>query len=139
MRAVQQTGSVEALRLPTKEPIRSSKMASQKKTAANQRNRILSKGPKDTSKTRHNAIRHGILSEQTLIRTGDGKEDPEEHQSFGDAIREDLVPIGAIEQLLVEDIICYWWRKRRILVYESALISGQWDAKGSRTTENSHY
>lgn len=81
------------------------------------------------SNTRYNAVKHGILSEQSLIHTGDGKEDPEELQRLGDAIREDLVPIGATEQLLVEDIIIYWWRKRRLLAYESRLINGQWDAR----------
>lgn len=85
-------------------------MVSQKKTAANRRNAKLSKGPKDTSVTRFNALKHGTLSGQALIRTGEGKEDPKEFQRFSDAIREDLAPFGATEELMVEDLIGLWWR-----------------------------
>ena len=70
-----------------------------------------------------------MLSEQALIQTGKWKEDPKEFQRFGDAIREDLVPIGAIEELSVEDLVGYWWRKRRLLAYESSIMSGQWNTK----------
>ncbi len=75
---------------------------SKRKREANQRNAQLAKGPHDTSLTRLNALKHGILSEQVLIRTGEGKEDPAEFQQFGDAMREDLAPAGAMEELLVE-------------------------------------
>jgi len=100
---------------------------SKRKLEANQRNAQLAKGPHDTSLTRFNALKHGILSKQVLIRGGKGAEDPEEFQQFSDAMREDWAPAGITEELLVEDLIGIEWRKRRVLAYESALISKQWD------------
>ena len=100
---------------------------SARKREANQRNAQLAKGPHDTSLTGLNAVKHGNLSGQVLIRAGKGKEDPEEFQQFSDAMREDLAPSGAIEELVVEELIGIAWRKRRVLTYESAVISKQWD------------
>ena len=102
-------------------------VVSKRKREANQRNAQLAKGPHDTSLTRRNALKHGILSEQVLIRTGAGKEDPEEFQQFSDAMREAWAPVGAMEEYLVEELIGIAWRKRRVLAYESAVISKQWD------------
>ena len=53
-------------------------MASSKKSDANKRNAKLSKGPIDTSKTRFNALKHGILSKEAFIIAGDWQEDGEE-------------------------------------------------------------
>ena len=102
-------------------------VVSKRKREANQRNAQLAKGPHDTSLTRRNALKHGILSKQVLIRGGKGAEDPEEFQQFSDAMREDWAPVGITEELLVEDLIGIEWRKRRVLAYESAVISKQWD------------
>ena len=73
---------------------------STRKREANQRNAKLANGPHDTSLTRLNAVKHGLLSGQVLIRAGKGKEDPEEFQQFSDAFREDSGPSGAIEELV---------------------------------------
>ncbi len=96
---------------------------SKRKLEANQRNAQLAKGPHDTSLTRFNALKHGILSKQVLIRGGKGAEDPEEFQQFSDAMREDWAPAGITEELLVEDLIGIAWRKWRVLADESAVIS----------------
>jgi len=42
-------------------------------------------------------------------------------------MREDLAPTGAVEELLVEELIGIAWRKRRVLAYESAVIGKQWN------------
>ena len=42
-------------------------------------------------------------------------------------MREDLAPSGAIEELVVDELIGIAWRKRRVLAYESAVISKQRD------------
>ena len=94
---------------------------------ANKRNAQLAKGPSDTSKTRYNATKHGILSGRVLIQLGEGKEDPEEFQRLSDAMREDFSPQGAVEELYVEDLIAIAWRMRRIHAYETAVISKQKD------------
>ena len=97
------------------------------KISANRRNAQLSTGPNDTSRTRLNALKYGILSEALLIRAGDGAEDASEFRSFSDAMREDLAPEGAVEELLVEELIGIAWRKQNALAYESAVISKQRD------------
>ena len=94
-----------------------------RKLKANARNAQLSTGPKDTSRTRLNAAKHGILSKDVLIRAGDGKESQEEFDEFRGRMWEDLAPAGALEESLVEELICNIWRKRRVVAHESALIS----------------
>ena len=58
-----------------------------RKLKANARNARLSTGPKDTSRSRFNAAKHGILSSRVLIRTGDGKEDEEELEEFSNYLK----------------------------------------------------
>ena len=100
-------------------------MASKKKIEANRRNSESSTGPIDTGKTRLNALSHGIFSEEVLILTGDGKEDPETFKQFKNALCEDLAPLGALEELLVDELTMLAWRMRRVLKFETALISKQ--------------
>ena len=102
-------------------------MASERKAIANKRNSKSSRGPNDTSKTRFNALKHGILSIHALILGGDGEENEKEFQQFSSAILRDLAPLGAVEELLVDDLIVIAWRKRRVIAYESAVLSKQLD------------
>ena len=94
-----------------------------RKITANARNARLSTGPRDTSRSRFNAARHGILSRDVLIRTGDGMESEEEFDQLRARMWEDLAPVGALEESLTDDLINLMWRKRRVIAYESALIS----------------
>ena len=100
-------------------------MASERKTKANKRNSKSSGGPIDTSQTRFNALKHGILSTHVLVLGGEGEEGQREFRLFSDAVRSDLAPVGAIEELLVDELIVIAWRKRRVIAYESALLSKQ--------------
>ena len=102
-------------------------VVSKKKIRANRRNAQLSTGPNDTSRTRLNALKHGVLSEAVLIRAGDGAGDASEFRAFSDKMREDLAPEGALEELEVEKLIGIAWRNGRLLAYESAVISKQRD------------
>ena len=47
-------------------------MASKRKKAANLKNAQLSTGPTDTSKSRYNAVTHGITSKQAVVLAVDG-------------------------------------------------------------------
>ena len=78
---------------------------------------------RNTSRSRFNATKHGILSKDVLIRTGDGEENEEEFVELRARMWEDLAPVGALEEALVEHIINATWRKRRVIAYETALIS----------------
>lgn len=100
---------------------------SDRQREANKRNAQMSKGPNDTSRTRYNATKHGILSTQALIRSGEGKEDLEEFQRISDALRKDLEPHGAVQESIVDELIGVHWRKRRVLAYENAVISKKRD------------
>ena len=97
-------------------------MASRQKLNANRANAQLSNGPRDTTITRLNALRHGILSREVLITGGEGQEDAEQFQELNTALREDLAPLGALEDLLVEQLITITWRLRRVLRYETAAV-----------------
>jgi hypothetical protein len=68
-------------------------MASQKQLIANRKNAKKSTGPKNTSLTRLNALRHGILSKEVLL-AGEKKKDLEE---LGRRLRQELAPQGELE------------------------------------------
>lgn len=85
-------------------------MVSQQKLKANRSNAKKSTGPRDTSKTRFNALRHGILSRETLIVTGNGQEDVDAFEDLCSELRVALAPNGALEDLLVEELIVLTWR-----------------------------
>lgn len=100
---------------------------SERQREANKRNAQFSRGPKDTSNTRYNALKHGYLSITALIRTGKGMEDPDEFKGFRDGLWADLAPRGALEEYFVDKMVDLAWRERRIPAYETAMISKQKD------------
>ena len=94
-------------------------MASDKQLIANRKNAKKSTGPKDTSPTRLNALKHGLLSEQVLIE-GEKKKDLEE---LGRGLREQLAPQGELEVILVDRMVSSVWRLKRALKIEAAEMS----------------
>ena len=98
-------------------------MATQKRLVANRKNAKRSTGPKDTSLTRLNALKHGILSEEVLLK-GEKKKDLEE---LGRRLRQELAPQGELEIILVDRIISSIWRLKRVLRIESALMSYEYE------------
>lgn len=97
------------------------------KRAANQRNSKFSfpSGPKNTSGTRLNALKHGILSNECFIEDGDGRENREEFEEFCNALRESLNPVGAVEEFFGEKFISGGWRSRRVPKYEVSSIKSE--------------
>jgi hypothetical protein len=100
---------------------------SQRKLEPNRRNAQLSTGPGNTTATRLNALKHGILSEEALITVGEGQEDIEMFRQLSTALREDLAPVGALEELLVDQLIMLVWRWKRVLKYELGVIRKESD------------
>ena len=94
-------------------------MATKKQLIANRKNAKQSTGPKDTSLTRLNALKHGILSEEVLLE-GEKRRDLEE---LGKRLRQELAPQGELEIILVDRIISSIWRLKRALKVETALMS----------------
>jgi hypothetical protein len=96
-----------------------------KRTAANRRNARLSTGPKTQqgkSRSRRNAVKHGILASALLITEGKGAENPAEFHELLRGLHRDLTPTGALEKMLVEKIAVCWWRQQRALSCEAGLV-----------------
>ena len=103
-------------------------VATNAKDMANRRNSKHSTGPRDTSLTRWNSEKHGILSRQVTSVALDGEEGVEEFHRFAKQMWEDCAPSGALEELLVEELTTLGWRKRRLVSYERAVTSKQAEA-----------
>jgi len=104
------------------------KTVSAKQLEANRRNAQRSTGPKDTSITRFNALKHGILSSEIVITVGDGKENEEEFVNLLDQLKSYYDPQGAMEEMLVEKIAVAYWRLRRALRYERGMLRERLDS-----------
>ena len=76
-------------------------MISNKKLLANRDNAQKSTGPKDTSRTRLNALKHSILSSELVTLSGEGQESLEIFEALGNSLRDYFKPVGALEELLV--------------------------------------
>ena len=86
------------------------------KLAANRANAQHSTGPKDTTKTRFNGVRHGLTSKQTVIPG----ESQEEYDKFQTEFLRDLNPQSTIERTLADRIIAATWRLQRFQRMEAA-------------------
>jgi len=98
-------------------------MVSEKQLRANRKNALRSTGPKTQEGKeviKYNALKHGILSKEVVIRSGKLKEDPEEFTLLLSSLIEDYKPEGVIEHALVEEIAGCLWRKKRVLRVEVA-------------------
>lgn len=100
-------------------------LVSEAKLIANRANAQKSTGPrtpKGKAWVKRNALRHGIFASEVLIRTGEGAEEAAAFAALLSALRVDLAPSGALEELLVEKLAVIVWRWRRLLRYEVGAI-----------------
>jgi hypothetical protein len=96
-----------------------------KKAAANRRNAQLSTGPRTEggkSRSRPNALKHGVLASALLVTQGEGAEDSAEFDELLGGLHRDVEPVGTLEDMLVEKIAICWWRQRRALKSEAGLV-----------------
>jgi hypothetical protein len=96
-----------------------------RKLEANRRNAQLSTGPRTEAgrkNSRRNALKHGVLADALLISEGEGAEDAARYHALLDGLYDDLQPVGAVEEMLVERIAVCWWRQKRALQCEAGLI-----------------
>ena len=97
-------------------------MTSEKKAQANRRNALKSTGPKTPegkAAVRLNALKHGLLSQEILLPG----EDEEALRELGEHLREELQPVGELENLLVDRIIASYWRLRRLGRVEAGIFA----------------
>lgn len=104
-------------------------MATEKQIETNRENAKLGgvKTVEGKEVSRWNALRHGILSQQVVIKTKGYRENRKAYDSVLQTITEALQPVGAIEEMLVERIATTYWRMRRVLEAEVEVICGSGD------------
>lgn len=93
---------------------------------SNRRNALRSTGPKSLqgkAASRMNALKHGIRSLEVVVRGRCLKENNAEFAALQARLWDTLNPVGALEEMLVEQIVTTHWRLRRALKAESAEIS----------------
>jgi hypothetical protein len=97
-----------------------------KQLEANRRNALRSTGPRTAEGkawSRMNALKHGLLSRQIIVRSRQCPENTREFRELHRRLSEQLAPVGAVEELLVEQIVTSYWRLKRALVAESGEIT----------------
>ena len=67
-------------------------------------------------------MRHGILSNETVISRGAGAENPVVFEDLRRGLIESLGPVGELEELLADELVLITWRRRRVVRYETAAI-----------------
>jgi hypothetical protein len=98
---------------------------------ANRRNAQLSTGPRTPegkAASSQNALKYGMLARQLVIQGQYLQESAEEFQSFWTEYREQLAPVGPLEEMLVDQIVALNWRMRRVRAAESGEIALNMDA-----------
>ena len=99
-------------------------MTSDRKAEANRQNARKSTGPKTPegkAAVRLNALKHGLLSQVILLP----EEDEEALRELGERVRNELQPVGELENLQVERIVSGYWRLRRLGRVEAGIFVSQ--------------
>ena len=107
------------------------KKTSARQIAANRSNAAKSTGPRTRAGrevSKMNALKHGILSRQVLVRGQVLQESEAELEALHQRFREEFHPQGPLEELLVDQIVTAHWRLRRALSAESGEIALNMDS-----------
>jgi hypothetical protein len=111
------------------------KTMSLKQIEANGRNAQKSTGPRTPAGkavSKMNAMKHGILSRQVLVRGRHLNESSRELGALHRRFWQQVNPVGPMEEMLMDEIVTAHWRRRRALTAESGEIAlsvdgGQWE------------
>ncbi len=93
-----------------------------KQVKANRKNALKSTGPKTPegkAAVRLNALKHGLLSRQTLLPD----EDEAALAELTESLRAELQPEGILEDLLLDSITAHVWRLRRLGHVEAGIFA----------------
>lgn len=98
-------------------------MTTDKQIQANKENAKLGgvKTPEGRAISKFNALKHGLLSGEILLKG----EDEQNLTELGKRIRESLQPVGELEMLLTDRIITNFWRLKRVMEVERAAM--EWE------------
>ncbi|PIR53196.1 hypothetical protein COU76_02480 [Candidatus Peregrinibacteria bacterium CG10_big_fil_rev_8_21_14_0_10_49_10] len=100
-------------------------MVSKKQIAANKNNAAKSTGPatpEGKEVASHNALKHGILSRESVIEKGDVTEDFDLYEQLRNTLFEEMQPVGLLETMLVDKLFTFYWRHYRVVLAERAII-----------------
>ena len=119
------------------------KTTSLKQIEANHNNSLKSTGPKTLegkAKAKMNAMKHGLLSDEVVVRCWRYKESVREYRALKKRYWQELAPVGPVEESLVEQIVANRWRQRRVLTAENGEITlsvdtGAWGRMGIQSGE----
>jgi hypothetical protein len=108
------------------------KGTSQRKIESNRRNSLHSTGPRNTQRTRYNAIRHGLLAEGLTEW-----DDPAEHQEIIRALTAIYPSSDPVDTFLIEQMALEMLRSRRTarLEAETITVSSRPDPSSDRTSD----
>ena len=107
------------------------KPISERKIQANRNNSRRSTGPRTERGKRaasRNAVKYGFFAREVVITDGNGAESVEEFRELGQTLWEHYLPVGIVEQFLVEKILSCCWRGARVLRCENGEIRKQTDS-----------
>lgn len=98
-------------------------MATEKQIKANRENAKKGgvKTPEGKAIVRYNALKHGLLSKEVLLK----KEDEKSLTELGQKLQGEIKPQTEIEVILVDRIIANVWRLRRLLEVEKNTMEWQ--------------
>ena len=97
-------------------------MTTQKQIEANRRNSRRSTGPKTRTgkaESKMNAMKHGLLAADLVVRD----EDPVEFARVLESLVDELQPQGSLEEQLVERVAVCMWRLRRLYRVEAGIFN----------------
>jgi hypothetical protein len=97
-----------------------SKQIHDTRTDANRRNSRRSTGPNDTTSTRYNAVKHGLLAEGVTEL-----DNPETFRAFCAKLETELKPIGEVENFLARQIALDMVRLKRVALLEAEFTTAQ--------------
>jgi hypothetical protein len=100
---------------------RRTKLASERRVAANRENARRSTGPKTPQgkrAVRFNGLQHGLLSREAVLPG----ENEDEFEKFRNSMHVAFAPFGPIETLLADRVVNVAWRLQRLARLETALF-----------------
>jgi hypothetical protein len=99
--------------------------ASRRQLAANRSNAARSTGPRTPEgkdAVRWNALKHGLLAKEVVVRAGESPEHPADFHHLLSRLRESFCPASIVEEVLVEKVAACYWRMARVLRAEAGEI-----------------
>ena len=98
------------------------KTVTDKQLTANRHNAVRSTGPRTVTgkaTVSKNALRHGLLSQVTLLP----HEDTGEFSALREELYQQYAPVGALESFLLERIASTMWRLKRLHFIEQGFLA----------------